>query len=244
MAVVRIDVDGFSNSSSYNCTKKGTIVYADKTHTTVITSGWSNDVTGASTATQNVPFEFNLPKNSTVVKATVYAKLGVSMYGAEINTINGVKVSEGGVCKVDVTDKVKEVIEAGATSVSIPFVFKSYTVEHNHLPGDMTLVNSYWGSGNTVYFESYKKTHSGLLTYTDVYLLIETNSGYGCLHRAIDGELVPYKFHRVENGVLVPYLLVCTLEPITTLGFLTVDGDALCTVDGNIYKVLGGSKDG
>lgn len=77
---------------------------------------------------------------------------------------------------------------------------------------------------------------------TEVYLLIETSGGIGYLYHAENGALVPYKFHRVESGVLVPYLLMCTLEPVVTTvsPFYTAGGETFCTADGKYYKVLGG----
>lgn len=179
MAQLIIRADGFNLASNYVCVKKGTIVYTDATHTTIATEGWSTSTTTPDTATRNVTFDLSeIPADVIITSAKVHATLGSSTYGAEVSTVNGVGV--GAPCEAAVDVELAE----GAASVTVPFAFRSYAVEHDHSPTDMTKTNEYWVSN--AYFVEYQYQHSGVVSYSDVYLLIEYTPAY------TPPELIPY----------------------------------------------------
>lgn len=165
MAQLRVSAANFILSSTYSCVKDGTLVFTDSSHTVVASEGWSTTTTDPQTITHNVKFIYDLPMNAIVTRAQLHATISSSTYGADVSTINGVSVGTARDAVVDVE------LTEGANSVTIPFVFKSSAVEHDHSPSDMILVNEYW-VGNA-YFLKYMYNHSGEIRYTDVYLLIE-----------------------------------------------------------------------
>lgn len=113
---------------------------------------------------------------------------------------------------VDVT------IDPAQTSVNVVFAFKAM--------GDTT------STGN----------RSATATMTDVYLLLETTGGTGCIYHAEDGVLVPYNFYHAEGGVLVPYNLFGipgAYDP-DTQSLLTANGAQFLTSLSEQFKVTGG----
>lgn len=208
MLAPKIEASAFNLSSSYLCQTTALTMYADSTQETVTNYSLSTITSTPNTAQRLVDFEAVLPENATVTRATVYAKLGNPMYGADICTINGVHADVGGDREVDVTSVVKTAIESGDHVVSVPFTFRSNAVEHHHdVSTEMTLVSSNWNALSRTLTEKYEKRHSGSLSISGVYLLIEYEGGAGYVHRAEGGKLVPYRLCRAEGGKLVPYRL-------------------------------------
>lgn len=238
MASIRIDAADFHISSSYTCVTVNEYWYiGDSLSESREPAGTST--TDPTRGTHVVHFDLAELGGAKVTSAKMYATLGSPLNGEAVSTINGVSVGTSDTVSVDIP------IADGAASVDVECVFACNAVWHSHGDGSGAdhELSAYDYDIYNVSVETWRYSHQSSLSYTDVYLLIECESGTdGCIYRAENGTLVPYKFHRAEGGKLVPYLLTCTLEPTetTTSQFCTADGETFLTADGNVYKVLGG----
>lgn len=170
MAKIKVSVDDLSLASTYSCIQK----FEEGTGALI-----NRYTTSATKDVKSVTFAFELPSASKVRRATVYATLSNSAFAAAVCTINGMR------CSYKTTAAVPVEIEEGATSITVPFVFRIMPVLHtNH-----GLVE--------------KTNHRSEVTFSDVYLLIETVDN--CILHAENGELVPYQLYHAEGGILVPY---------------------------------------
>jgi hypothetical protein len=245
MAQLRIDASAFSLSSKYKC---GTEAEIKHTYVDTNGDGIKEDVTDtkttayieepATTAQHTVTFDLTgLPEGATVTGATVYATLGNPMHGVEISTINGVSVGVDGEKSVPIT------VANSATSVVVNFVYKCEAAPHVHYFDGSPQTGHYW-DGDTLEVYIFKAEHEGVVSYSNVYLLVEykTEGAGGYIYRAENGVLVPYNFYHAENGALVLYNLLGTSGDYerVTQNMITADGEQFYTSDGNSFKVLGG----
>ena len=120
------------------------------------------------TMTKTVRFDFDIPEGAEIVKAQVYADVGLPqapLYGSKMSTINGVEVGAGCTACVDVG------IPAGAAAVDVQFQFLCNTPSHQHEPTGSHFT-TVWKT-ETQQCDEYYYTHESSMDYTKVYLLIE-----------------------------------------------------------------------
>lgn len=177
MATIKVETSDFTLSSGWTCS------YTLAEATGEVTA---RSITNHYSGTKNVTFDFSslLPDGAKVTSATVHATVGGNqLYSTSVLTINGETVTAGSTASVPVT------IEDGATSVTVPFVYKCVATLH------------------TTHGVVETTSHSTSTSFADVYLLLETSGGG--IYRVEGGVLVPYKFYHVEDGMLVPYQITC-----------------------------------
>lgn len=103
MSQIRVDIDGFSLSSSWR----------------VVTGsqGVKEIVDGPSTASKTVTFEYKLPAGTKVKSAQVHSTWGSPLSGYSLRTVNGSTPDASGMVSVDIDTK--------ATSVDVVFRFRA-----------------------------------------------------------------------------------------------------------------------
>ena len=122
-------------------------------------------ITKPSLQTKTVSFDIAVPDGATIAKAQVYATLSTTTYGVAKSTINGVYVGSGSTVCVDVD------IADGATTVNVPFEFLTLTPSHQHAAsGNFDGYGANW--------EDWYTNHEAVLSYENVYLLIEYAGSY------------------------------------------------------------------
>lgn len=165
MAQVKTTPQKFNIGSPYHCRTLIYTSYTDASHENV-EHQWTELTSAHAWPTTNyVTFKYELPEGAIVKSAKVHAKLGSSTYGAVTSTINGVWADPNSEALVDVT------LTEGATSIVVPFVFTSKSPAHDHT-FDGGLGNEFWET-DTLCRWTKTVDHEGVLSYSDVYLLIE-----------------------------------------------------------------------
>lgn len=121
-----------------------------------------------------VSFNITLTDGVKIKNANIFADVGMPytpLFGAETSKINGVDVGVGETVSVPVE------IEDGATAINIPFQFKCKTPSHTHSPSGFADY-TYKDKNSGFYYHEYYFPHESVLSYSNIYLLIEYESAY------------------------------------------------------------------
>lgn len=166
MAQLKVPVDNFHISTPFKCRTEVRTVYNDD-RSEELRQYIHTYTEPPSTATLSKEFAFDLPKGAKVESAKVCATVGSTTYGAETLTINGVGVNAKSTVEIDVA------IDEGITSVVIPFSFLSKTVQHDHFSDGTGYFTSEGGWYENTLLNVVKYEHVGVVSFTDVHLLVE-----------------------------------------------------------------------
>lgn len=164
MPLLKIQANNFNLSSEYYCRTEIKTNYTDETHEVIESQTTELHTSEADAKWKTITFKYDLPDNTVVKSAKVYATIDQPLYGAQFSIINGTSVGVGKTASVDVD------LKDGESSVVVSFGFKTKTQAHDHrwdMLGTITESGEYYDIRNILY------DHVSVLSYTNVYLEIE-----------------------------------------------------------------------
>jgi hypothetical protein len=157
MAQLKVAIDDFNLNASWSC-------YFRWNSSADWYSVWQSNAE----ATKQVTFRYTLPENSIITGAKVHSVWGLSLFGIQQKTINGIEPDADGFVAIDVS---------GATDTALTVDFLFVASKDNLQDTHDSEIESIANGGD--YDKTYTlDTHTSSAKVSDVYLVLEYESAY------------------------------------------------------------------